>query len=658
MISRFFCSALIIFCSVPMMRINAQSDILEVSSPDKKIKLSISTAEQLTYHVSYKGNLLISKSRIGLQLNNRRLGDLPKVKSSQTVKHKGTLALPYGNGHVIAEHYHQLTLQFEGDYELVVRAYNEGIAYRLQTKLTDSLVIMNEDAEFNIAASSDYEVEFPETNVFTSWEVAYKNYPHASEIPESVKAITPVLFTNKQFSVVIAESNLHDYPGMYLQKSGTGFHGSWASYPKHTVLGSWGNFVSVVKETENFIAKTVGTRSFPWRVIIPTDDDKSLLLNNLIYMLAKPMAMKDASWVSPGKATWEWWHDAIVEDAEIPSGMDNRNTELYKHYIDFASANKLDYLMLDAGWSDIFDLSKIQPKNDIHELIRYGKEKNVKIFLWCVVTTLMNDLEGYMKMMKQWGVVGLKIDFFDRDDQEAISWYEKIAAAAAKHQLMVNFHGCSKPTGLERAYPNIVNYEAVRGAESSKWDWHASPDQNMITLFSRMLAGPLDYTPGSMRNRTRESFKPIDPGLPSTQGTRCHELAMYVLFNQPFAMLCDSPAEYRKYPDIMEFLSIVPTVFDETRVLQAKANEVAVIAKRKGNEWFLGAMTNWNAHDITIDFSFLPKGKWKAVLYQDGVEADKNAEAYQVTTLGVDQTSKINVRLAKGGGAALRIYRF
>jgi alpha-glucosidase len=652
--SRFYYIAFVLVFSVVHARADAQSSKLEISSPDRKIDVSISITEKLTYQVSYKGSLIVSPSRIGLQLSDRRIGDLPKVKSSCATKHKGTIALPYGNSNSLTEEYNQLILQLEGDYELVVRAYNEGVAYRLQTALKDSLIILNEVAEFNLAGS--YAVEFPETKVLTSWEVPFKNYSNANTIPQGEKAITPVLFTNSQVSVAIAESDLHDYPGMYLQKSETGFQGKWAPYPKRTELGSWGNFVSVVKETENYIAKTVGTRSFPWRVIIPSDDDKSLLANDIIYKLAKPLALTDAAWVRPGKATWEWWHDAIVEDATIPSGMKNRNTDLYKHYIDFASANKLEYLMLDAGWSDIFDLSKIQQKNDIHELIGYGKEKNVDLFLWCVAPTLMKDLDRNMAMMKQWGVVGVKVDFFDRDDQEVIGWYEKIAVAAAKHQLMVNFHGCSKPTGLERAYPNIVNYEAVRGAESSKWDRTVDPDQNMMTLFSRMLAGPLDYTPGSMRNKTRDTFKPIDPGLPSTQGTRCHELAMYVLFNQPFAILCDSPTEYRKYPDIMKFLSVVPTTFDEVKVLEAKANEVAVVAKRKGSAWFVGAMTNWTGRDITINLDFLPNGKWKAVLYHDGIQADVDAQHYKVTSQDVDRKSKLSVRLAKGGGAALHIY--
>lgn len=644
-----------IICVVASVGIaQGRSGKLEVASPDKKINVTVSVADQLSYQVSYKGKPLISPSRIGLQLEGHTIGIDPEIISSRVLAHKGTIDLPYGHTRALTDAYNELTIQFAGNYALVVRAYNEGAAYRLQTALPDAITIISEEAEFNLAGS--FGVAFAESKVFTSWEVESKMYADASKILVDEKAITPVLFNNNMLSVVIAESDVLDYPGMYLKKSATGFQGTWAPYPKRTELGSWGNFVSVVKETESFIAKTNGTRSFPWRVIIPTDDDKTLLTNELIYKLAKPLALADASWVRPGKATWEWWHDAIVEDATIPTGMKNRNTDLYKHYIDFAADNNLEFLMLDAGWSHIFDLSKIQTKNDIHELIRYGKEKHVDIFLWCVATTLMNDLDRYMAMFQEWGVVGLKVDFFDRDDQEAITWFEQIAASAAKHKLMVNFHGCSKPTGLERAYPNIVNYEAVRGAECSKWDLTANPDQHMITLFSRMLAGPLDYTPGSMRNKTRATFKPIDPGLPATQGTRCHELAMYVLFDQPFAMLCDSPGEYRKYPDVMKFLTAVPTAFDETHVVQAKANQLAVVAKRKGNEWFVGAMTNWNSRETTIDFSFLPKGKWKAAIYTDGQNANTDAQEYEYKIVPVDKSTKLNITLAQGGGAVMHIF--
>lgn len=627
---------------------------LEAISPDGKNKIQITLKDKIYYSVSNEGFSIVDKSPISITLLDRVLGTSPVLVKATPSQHLGVIKLPYGNSSELRDDYNELQIDFAGNYSVILRAYNDGVAYRFKTDVDGLVTVVNEEATFNLMPALS--VNFPESDVFTSWEVPYVSYSSISEIADGKKAITPVLFTSKKSLVVIAESDVRDYPGMYLAKGNGTMKGVWAPYPKKTQLGSWGNFVSVVKETENFIAKTDGKRLYPWRVIITTNDDRTLLTNEIIYKLASPLAI-DASWIRPGKATWEWWHDAIVEDAVIPSGMANRNTALYKHYIDFAASNKIEYLMLDAGWSDIFDLSKVNAKNDIRELIRYGKSKDVDLFLWCVATTLVGDLDKTMDLMAEWGVAGLKVDFIDRDDQEAITWFEKIAEAAAKRKLMINFHGCSKPTGLERAYPNIVNYEAVRGAECSKWDYTANPNHHVTVLFSRMLAGPLDYTPGSMRNKTKELFKPVDPGLPSTQGTRCHELSMYVLFDQPFAMLCDAPAEYRKFPDIMKYLSSVPTTFDETKVLSAKVNQYAVVAKRKGKQWFVGAMTNWENRKVVADLSFLPEGiEFKADIYCDVTDSNRDATQYEHRSVTVDRATRLDLNLAKGGGAVVYIH--
>jgi alpha-glucosidase len=633
----------------------AAKDRMEVKSPDGNLEIRISQKEKIYYSVFFKGAMIVSPSPIGLMIENSISGSLSPIRRTSWKRHHDVIRLPYGNSNTLDDHYNELQIDFEDGSAIILRAYNEGVAYRFKTNEGKKVRVINE--EFTVNLTGNYAIVYPETNVFTSWEVPYIQYADLASVPSEKRALTPALFYKGNLRILVAEADVIDYPGMYLQKTEGTIKGVWAPYPKRTELGSWGNFVSVVKETENFIAETNGDRTFPWRVIIPTDDDRTLLANDLIYKLAKPLAIGDASWVKPGKAAWEWWHDAIVEDAGIPSGMANRNTELYKHYIDFASNNHLQYLMVDAGWSDIFDLSKVNPRFDVHAIIRYGKEKNVDIFLWCVATTLVKDLDRYMNLMREWGVAGLKVDFIDRDDQLAIRWFEEIAAAAAKRKLMIDFHGCSKPTGLERAYPNIVNYEAVRGAECSKWDLTANPDQHLLTPFIRMVAGPLDYTPGSMRNKTKDQFKPIDPGLPSTQGTRCHELAMYVVLDQPFAMLCDAPAEYRKYPDIMRYLSAVPTSFDETKVLQAKLGEHIVMAKRKDKNWFVGAMTNWNARDLEIDFSFLPPGvKMNAELYTDTKASLTDASQYGHKTISVTQTSKLKISLAQGGGAVVYLH--
>lgn len=626
-----------------------------LQSPLKKLKIDIAVQDSVTYAVSLNGKPVLLPSAISMDFGTVRAGRNAMVKNSRKHQVRDEIIPPYGQFTKLRNDYNELEINFNQHYSIIFRAYDEGIAYRFSTDFEKPVQVVSEQAAFRLAG--DPGAVFPESDVYTSWEVPYVKYQNVSAIAEGKKAISPALFAQADGTkVVIAESDLLDYPGMYLQKSGGTIRGNWAPYPAKTELGSWGNFVSVVKERKDYLAETTGKRAYPWRVVIATAQEKELLTNQLIYKLATPAAIQDVSWIKPGKAAWEWWHDAMLPGSDTPSGMKNRNTALYKKYIDFAADNKLEYLMIDAGWSSVYDLRKVKPETDVFELTRYAKGKQVNLFLWCVATTLLNDLEGNLDFIRSTGAVGIKVDFFDRDDQLAIQWFEKIAKAAADRQLMIDFHGCSKPTGLERKYPNIVNYEAVRGAECSKWDLTANPDQHLLTSFIRMPAGPLDYTPGSMRNATKETFKPVDPGLPSTQGTRCHELAMFVIFNQPLAMLCDSPTEYAKYPDIMQFLSAVPTAFEDTKALDGKVGEYALMAKKKADTWYIGAMTNWDARTIELDFSFLPDGKtYRMTLYTDADDAGTEASHYAVKTLQVTRKTRLKLPLAKGGGAVAMV---
>lgn len=628
---------------------------IEVVSPGSKLRVVIETKDSLSYQVLFNEKEIIKPSVIGLDVEGKILGVNPKIRTINSRSVNETIEPLYGKFKSLSDNYNETRIDFEGDYSLVIRTYNEGVAYRFITNLGEKIIVNNEIVNVNIA--NDPAVIFQETANYTSWELMHIDYNSASAIADGKRSITPVLFTMPDnVKVVVAESDVRDYPGMYLEKEGKGFKGDFAQYPDSTALGSWG-FVSVVQRTRDYIAETNGDREFPWRVIIATDDDKELLTNELVYKLATPQRLTDVSWIRPGKAAWEWWHDAMLPEADIPSGMANRNTALYKHYIDFAAENNLEYLMIDAGWSHIFDLSQVNPKVDIKEIINYGKSKNVGVFLWCVAMALTDKADEYLKMMHDWGAVGIKVDFFDRDDQLAMDWYETIARKAAENKLMVNFHGCSKPTGMQRMYPNIVNYEAVRGAECSKWDLTANPKHHVTFPFTRMLGGTLDYTPGAMRNCSPQLFKPLDPGLPFAQGTRCHELAMFVIYDQYLAMLCDSPSEYRKDANVMKFLSEVPVTFDNTVVLDAKVGEYALTAKQKGDNWYIGGMTDWTARTFTVDFSFLDKGKeYKADIYKDGDDAGLWATHYTFETQSVNSDSKIAIPLAQGGGLAMRIY--
>ncbi len=628
-----------------------------LTSPNKNIKVDINTNDSITYSVSYKNGSVIGASAISLLLDKGVLGK--SVTVINTVKNtvNNVLHPLYGKSATLTDNYNQLTINFKDNFSVILRAYNEGMAYRFVTNLKDSVKVISEQATFNLPGNPA--TTWAETNNYTAWELPYVEHPSIAGIKTNTRALTPALFAypENNVKVVIAEADLFDYPGMYIQKQRNSFKGEWAQYPAKTVMGSWGNFVSVVKERQPYIANTNGTRTYPWRVVIVTDDDKTLLNNQLIYKLSTPSVIKNTGWIKPGKATWEWWHDAMLPGADIPSGMPNRNTVLYKYYVDFAAKNKLEYLMVDAGWSNNYDVKKVLPRVDIREVISYAKSKNVGVFLWAVAVPLLNDLDKNLDFIKSLGAVGLKVDFFDRDDQQVAGWMEKIAKAAAERQLMIDFHGCGKPTGMQRTYPNIVNYEAVRGEECDKWDYTANPQHHLTFPFTRMLSGPLDYTPGSMRNATRETFKPVDPGLPSSLGTRCHELAMYVVFDQYFAMLSDSPTEYEKYPDIMKYLSAVPTAFDETKALDAKVGAYAVMAKRKGNNWFVGAMTNWDERKVNMDFSFLQPGiHYKADIYTDGDDANQTATSYTYKTINITNKTKMDLTLAKGGGAAIYVH--
>lgn len=624
----------------------------ELASPDGRTQMCISTAPQLSYSIRYDDNTVVNPSPIALSLQSGEVWNgASHLLSVEKKEHDGTVYPLFGKNKEIADCYNELTLSFEGGYAVCFRLYNEGAAYRFlgQRAPSDSLVVADETAVFDLA--DDPGVILPETNNYTAWELSHKLYDSVSDIKEGVYGITPMLFDNKvrRYKVVVAEADLNDYPGLYLRKSNGKMQGHWAAYPKRIEMGSWGNFITVVKEREPYIARTAGNHAFPWRIVIVTDDDRTLLNNEIIYLLAKPQQIGDTDWIRPGKATWEWWHCHILENA--PFDDSKLSTELYKYYIDFAAENGIEYLLVDAGWSNVFNHADLNKDIDIKEVIRYGKEKNVGVWLWTVAATLFHNKHVYLDSIAAWGAVGVKIDFFDRDDADVMPEYEDLARACAERHLMVDFHGCSKPTGLHRAYPNILTYEAMRGAECAKWDTTSNPVYQLQFIFTRMLGGGIDYTPGSMRNVTREKFKPVDPGLPSTLGTRCHDLALYLLIDSPFAMLADSPDAYRKYPDILKYLADVPTVWDKIVPLLAKVSEYAVVAHQSGDKWYVGGINNWTRRNVVFDLSFLPQGaQYEVEIFKDVKKSDTDASRYKHEVKKYDAGDTLSVEMAQGGG--------
>lgn len=625
-----------------------------VLSPDGSLKITLHVSATIQYSVERDKEAIISPSAISMSLSNGLiLGRDGTIANTSTRSNSETISRLYGKSTTLTDQYNELVINFTGKYSLIIRAYDEGVAYRFRTALAGTVNVLSEEANFVFASPTG--VIFPESDQkMQNWERVYYTHSTIAKINAGTFSITPTMFTfSSGTRTVIAESDLYDYPGMYLQASDItyGMKGLWAQYPK-TIFEPDNIYADhYVISREDFLATTTGTRDYPWRVIIVSVDDKDLLLNELIYKLARPSVLTNTSYIKPGRTAWEWWHDAILDTQHIPSGLNNLGLKLYKYYVDFAAQYKLEYLTLDAGWSESY----------VAELCQYAAAKNVKIFVWDYINPPIAD-KNHIAHLKSLGISGVKVDFVNRDDQIAVNWVEQVAKDCAEHEMMVMFHGCPKPTGLQRTYPNILNFEAVRGEECDKWDDTANPTYQLQFPFIRMLAGPLDFTPGSMRNVHSSEFKPTPKGIPMSMGTRAHELAMYVIFDQPLAYLCDSPTEYRKNEAAMTFLSSVPASWDKTLALAAKVEEYAVMARQKGNDWFVGAMTGKSARDLEIDFSFLPSGVQKTALLirdaeitKDNESSESNAKAFVKEAITVTNTSKLSFHLASEGGLVIHV---
>lgn len=617
-------------------------------SPDNTQTLTVSTSP-LAYTLSYKGEVVMADVRPAMTLNTAVWGEEKPVGIEQCEPHRDYARPLYGKQDSLRDDYNQLIVHYPS-YDVVFRLYNEGFAYRFvgTGAHSDTLTVVAEQAPFPL--KNDPKVFFGDTITYTSWELGNKVYDHVSLIPEGRYGQTPMPFVDRVAgrSVVVAESDLHGYPGMFLRKENNVLTGHWAYEPDSVALGSWG-FVLVAQTRKPWLAQVPADHAFPWRIVIVTDDDRTLLTNEMVWLLAEPCALEDMDWIKPGKAAWEWWHCA------------KPSTALYKQYIDFAAENGLEYLLVDAGWNDLFHPLNLRPHTDIHEVIRYGKERGVGVFVWLAACTFIWDRVSdtpnhYLDSIAAWGAAGVKIDFFDRDDASMQWEYEYLAMECAKRHLLVDFHGCSKPTGLSRKYPNILNYEAVRGEECCKWDTTSSPDYRAQFLFSRQLAGPMDYTPGSMQNCNPDVFRPRDPGLPSTLGTRSQELALYILLDQYLAMLCDSPEAYRADPDVLRFLGQVPVTWNETHALSARMGDHAVVAKRHGGQWYVGGMCAWTPRELTVDFSFLKPGMtYTAECFYDHPGCSEDARLYRHETIEINSDMQRTFSLAAGGGFAIVI---
>ncbi|MFI5155424.1 MAG: glycoside hydrolase family 97 protein [Chitinophagales bacterium] len=636
--------------------LRAQKSIgYDINSPDGNMALHVSTGGKMEWSVQYKGEQIIVSSPISLQLESEVLGNNAYISASNIEKKTRVIdAINYFKAKITDE-YNQLTLQCKGDYGVIFRVYNDAVAYRFFTKKKGKIIVRDEEANFNFTGDQQAFIpiqwDYRAGKIFnSSFEALYHDI-HLSQFPKDSLAFLPILVSVGQSrKVAILEADLEDYPGMYLDlnRSQKGLKAVFAPYPTQAhVVGI--NYIPT--ERADYIALTEGTRSFPWRAVIIAEQDKNLLNNDLVQKLASDPRLTDFSWVKPGQVAWDWWNDWNITGVDFKAGI---NTPTYKYYIDFAAANKIPYIIMDAGWSNELDMTKINPDVNIQEIADYGKQKNVGVILWATWYAIQQQMETVFPLYSKMGIKGFKIDFFDRDDQIAVASTYEIAKKAAEYKLIVDFHGIFKPTGLPRTYPNVISYEGVKGLENFKWAMEDAPRYACSVPFIRMLAGPMDYTPGAMRNATRAIFRPINDD-PMSQGTRCHQLAEYVVFYAPLQMLSDNPSIYMKEQECTDFITSVPTIFDETVPLDGKVGEYVAIARRKGADWFVGAMSNWTPHELTIDFSFLLPGQYDAVIFKDGVNADRKATDYKREVIKISSGDKIKIQLSNGGGWVARI---
>ncbi len=641
--SFFICALLLTFAS-------AHGKTIELLSPDRAIKVDINVKDKIYYSISAAGSTVISASHLSLKLSEETLGQLPVLKGIKRASVKNHIepyvALKYSR---VENTYNSLVLYFKDSYSVEFRAFNDGVAYRFLLDRTGQVEVKDEG--FNIGFDKDVLLHLQETGGFkTAYEEPYKHITSSGWSKASSMATLPLLADTKNgFKVLISEAGLSDYPCMFLKAAED--NRLVAAFPKVPLeFGPDGDrSVKLTKEAD-YIARTAGKRAFPWRYFVITQKDTELIENTMTLKLSDHPVIKDPSWVRPGQASWEWWNDASPygEDVDFVSGY---NLDTYKYYIDFAAKYSIPYIIMDEGWAKSTENPyEPNPNVDLMEVLRYGKQKNVGIVLWLTWLTVDRNM-GLFEKFSKWGVKGVKIDFMDRSDQWMVNFYERVAAEAAKHKLFVDFHGSFKPAGLEYKYPNVLSYEGVRGMEQMG---DCVPDNSIYFPFIRNAVGPMDYTPGAMISMQPEVYSARRPNAASV-GTRAYQLALFVLFESGLQMLADNPTLYYKNPDCTEFITRVPVTWDETKALLAEVGEVAVVAKRKGDKWFIGGMTNGRkpVRDVKLDFKFLDLGKTYTLTYfEDGVNAGRQAMDYRKKVRRVTSTDELDIKMVRNGGWA------
>ena len=630
-----------------------------LSSPDGTLKVEISAGNELVYQVMHGNDTILSHSNIALVLEDGTIvGRTPRITGERRKKIKDNIESPFYRFKEFVATGNELDLKLKGGFGIIFRAYNEGVAYRFYTTQSSDIIIKEEQAEFNF--KEDYTAYLPyTTNDKQPMAMAFQNVYDITPLSKAQPklAFLPVTVDCGSVKLTLLESDLEAYPGMFVQsqQGKYGLKGVFAPYPAKTDFYPWRK-QEYVTETTDFISRSRGSRSYPWRVLAITEKDTDMPVNNLVYALASPNRIGDTSWIKTGKVAWDWWNDWNLKGVPFKAGI---NMDTYKYYIDFASRNGLEFIVLDEGWYDpkSGDMLTVIPELDLPELIAYGKSKGVEIVLWTVFNVLDSQLEAACKKYADMGIKGFKVDFLDRDDQTAVEMVYRIAEMTARYKLTLDLHGIYKPTGINRTYPHIINFESVFGMEEVKWTdiKNNMPLYDVTFPYIRMMAGPVDYTPGAMRNATKADWRAMYY-TPASMGTRCHQLAAYIVHDSPFTMLCDAPTNYLNEQECVDFMASLPVEVDSTFIASGELGKYIVTVRKKDVNWYIGGMTNWDERDVQLDFSFLPEGmSYTAVLFKDGVNANKQAEDYRKETIRINKDSRLTLHLASGGGFAMKL---
>jgi len=622
----------------------------KVNSPDGKIAVTVTAGNEIKWTATYDGREIFNASRIAMVLEGGQvLGGNEKIASSSVNRLNEVINPVVANKRSeITDNCNIITIYFKSGFSIEFRAYNDGVAYRFETFLKGGITVSSEISELSFPSGSH--AWYPLETSFMSHNERTFIYSSLDTIGKNHLASLPTLFQSNGINVLVTESDIEDYPGMWIRGSGPGkISGQWPLYPKTEKLETDRNLY--ITSTENFIAKTSGSRVFPWRVFVISKTDGGLIESDLVYKLAAPCRIADTKWIKPGQVAWDWWNANNIYGVDFRAGINN---ETYKYYIDFASKNGIEYIILDEGWYKLGNVLEQAPGINVEELCKYAAGKNVGVILWVVWKSFWDDMDKAIAQYEKWGIKGVKVDFMQRDDQKVVNFYLEAIRKTAEHHLLIDFHGAYKPDGTGRTWPNAITREGVKGMENNKWSRDINPDHDVTLPFTRMVAGPMDYTPGSMVNMDSLNFTPKFT-RPESQGTRALQVALYVIYESPLQMLSDCPTNYMKEQETTSFIVNIPVVWDDIKVLDAKVGDYLLLARRSGKEWFVGALTDWTSRDMEMDLSFLPAGQYSMEVFSDGVNADRFAGDYKHYKVEIKSGEKMKIHLAPGGGWTARI---